>query len=141
MKISFFADDVSIPKLLKRNKLREVLAVMQKQENVTFDFINYIFCSDESLLAVNRQYLQHDYYTDIITFPYESEDGVASDIFISLDRIKDHAREYGQGFDSELHRIVLHGALHLAGFDDKEEALKIIMTQKEDEYLRLIFAT
>ncbi len=138
MKVSFCADDVAVPKALKRRKVKEILAKMEQIEQVRFDFINYIFCSDESLLAVNQQYLQHDYYTDIITFPYESESGIASDIFISVDRIKDHANEFGQGFEHELHRIVFHGALHLVGFDDKEPELKAEMTKKEDEYLRYL---
>ncbi len=105
-----------------------------KIENKLLKNINYIFCSDEYLYNINMEYLQHNTYTDIITFPYSYEP-IESDIFISIDRIKDNAKELNVSFLDELHRVIIHGALHLIGFDDKSEAAQVLMTQKENEYL------
>lgn len=100
--------------------------------------IAYIFCSDAKILEVNRQYLEHDYYTDIITFDY-TEDGVISgDIFISVDTVSSNAAELGIGFDKELRRIIIHGILHLCGFKDKQPADKAEMTRQEDAALQLL---
>ncbi|HRD08546.1 MAG TPA: rRNA maturation RNase YbeY, partial [Saprospiraceae bacterium] len=90
--------------------------------------INYIFCSDDYLLQINQEYLQHDYYTDIITFPYQQGKNIESDIFISLDRVRENAAEFADGdYARELLRVIAHGLLHLSGYGDKtdEEALKM----------------
>ncbi|RED94135.1 rRNA maturation RNase YbeY [Marinoscillum furvescens] len=101
--------------------------------------LNYIFCSDEYLLGVNRQFLDHDYYTDIITFDNSLEAGqIISDIFISIDRVKDNAQDLGISEQSELHRVMAHGLLHLLGYQDKTDDQKIIMRQKEDTCLSLL---
>lgn len=101
--------------------------------------INFIFCSDDYLLNINRSYLDHDYYTDIITFDNrESEsDDLESDIFISIDRIKDNAQSMAVSFDRELHRVIIHGILHLLGWNDKTDEQKQAMREKEEACLSL----
>ncbi len=98
----------------------------------------FIFCNDEYLLNLNQEYLNHDTYTDIITFPYTEPPLVEGDIFISIDRVKDNANRFGASFEQELHRVMIHGILHLCGYPDKapEEAAR--MREKEDEALLLL---
>lgn len=101
--------------------------------------INFIFCSDDYLLEINKSYLDHDYYTDIITFDnreYE-DDPLESDIFISIDRIKDNAQELDAPFERELHRVIIHGILHLLGWNDKTDVQKQAMREKEEACLSL----
>ena len=98
--------------------------------------INYVFCDDEYLLKINQDYLQHDYYTDIITFDNsEEEKQIVSDIFISIERVKENAKTFKTSEFDEVCRIMIHGTLHLLGYKDKGKAAKTLMTQKEDEYL------
>ena len=97
--------------------------------------ISFIFCSDEYLLKINKEHLDHDYYTDVITFDYVVDDEISGDIFISIDRIEENAKEYNVSFKDELNRIMIHGVLHLLGYKDKEKDEKELMTKKEDEYL------
>jgi len=96
---------------------------------------SFIFCSDSYLLKINQEFLKHDFYTDVITFDYSSGDIISGDIFISIDRIKYNAKQFKVSFDYELLRIVIHGVLHLLGYNDKQNQDKILMTSKEDEYL------
>lgn len=98
--------------------------------------ITYIFCSDERILEVNRQFLQHDYYTDIITFDYSTPNRIAGDIYISLDTVASNAQELGIAFEDELLRIIIHGVLHLTGQNDKTPPDKAQMTSKEDAALK-----
>ena len=100
--------------------------------------IAYIFCTDEKILEINKQYLQHDYYTDIITFDYTTGNVISGDIFISIDTVKGNASELNIPFETELQRIIIHGILHLCGNDDKTPELRIEMTRKENEALRLL---
>ena len=97
--------------------------------------INYIFCSDERELEVNRQFLGHDYYTDVITFDYSTESVLNGDIFISLDTVRSNAEMVGDSFEHELHRILIHGILHLTGQGDKTPETKVQMTEKENRAL------
>lgn len=97
--------------------------------------IAYIFCSDEKILEVNRHYLQHDYYTDIITFDYTEGNVISGDIFISVDTVADNAKDLHVSFDNEMLRILIHGILHLCGQDDKTPELRIEMTRKENAAL------
>ena len=97
--------------------------------------INYIFCSDERELAVNREFLGHDYYTDVITFDYSTSGTLNGDIFISLDTVRSNAEQLGIAFEEELHRILIHGILHLTGQGDKTPETKAVMTQKENNAL------
>ncbi|HLP11994.1 MAG TPA: rRNA maturation RNase YbeY [Flavobacteriales bacterium] len=99
--------------------------------------ISFIFCSDKYLLKMNREHLNHDYYTDIITFDYCENKTVSGDIFISIDRVKDNAKKYGVTIKHELYRVMIHGILHLCGYGDKSAAKARIMRQKEDYYLSL----
>ena len=98
--------------------------------------LNYIFCDDEKILAVNREFLQHDYYTDIITFDYTTRPRVNGDIFISLDTVASNAEQVGTTFNHELHRIIIHGLLHLTGQADKTPETKAQMTAKEEDALK-----
>lgn len=104
-------------------------------ENRKVGDINYIFCDDEYLLQVNRDYLQHDYYTDIITFDYVKGKIISGDIFVSLPRISENADLHHKNFDSEFHRVLAHGLLHLCGYKDKSEMEIEEMRKKEDFYL------
>lgn len=97
--------------------------------------LTYIFTSDEYLRRVNVEYLQHDYYTDVITFPY-TPGAVHGDVFISIERVRDNAQQYGVSFEHELCRVMVHGLLHLVGYTDETDAERNLMRQKEDEYLR-----
>ncbi len=97
--------------------------------------INMIFCSDEYLLEMNRQHLDHDYYTDIITFDYSMDKVVSGDLFISVDRVRDNAAELNTSFQDELCRVCVHGLLHLCGYKDKSESDEKLMRSKEDEML------
>lgn len=110
-----------------------------KQESFDKDlYMNIVFLDDDGLLAINREYLNHDYYTDIITFPIEETDELLeADIYISLDRVEDNAKEYAVSYEDELLRVVLHGALHLCGYMDKTEEEISIMRSKENYYMSL----
>ncbi|AEA43529.1 rRNA maturation RNase YbeY [Fluviicola taffensis] len=99
--------------------------------------ISLIFCSDEHLLEMNREYLQHDFFTDIITFDYTEEDLVSGDLFISVDRVRDNADEFDVLFQDELHRVCVHGLLHLCGYKDKSDEDEKLMRQKENDMLML----
>lgn len=107
-----------------------------RRENCRLGCLNFIFCSDDYLLQLNIDYLQHDTLTDIITFPYAEPPQVEGDVFISIDRIRDNAMTYQTGFDHELRRVMAHGVLHLCGYGDKTEPESALMRQKEDEALR-----
>lgn len=134
MEIEYFNEDIDLPEFSADRVFTTILHIAES-ENTEFGFLNIIFCSDEYLLDINKQYLDHDYYTDIITFQYDETDNVSSDIFISLDRVAENASDLSVPFENEFYRIIIHGVLHLSGYKDKEEADKLIMTQKEDKYL------
>lgn len=97
--------------------------------------ISYIFCDDEYLLKINQEYLEHDYYTDIISFDYSIGNQINGDVFISIERVKDNANEFGVPFKDELHRVMAHGILHYCGYKDKTDEEAVIMRAKEDEKL------
>ena len=99
--------------------------------------ISIIFCSDPYILEVNQKYLQHNYYTDVITFDYCEGDKLSGDLFISVDTVKANAEEYGTEFEDELHRVIVHGVLHLIGYDDHCDEDIAMMRKKEDYYLSL----
>ncbi|MCM4167857.1 Endoribonuclease YbeY [Arenibacter antarcticus] len=100
--------------------------------------LDFIFCSDEYLLKINQDYLQHDTFTDIITFPYGDDQGIiAGDIFISVDRVKENAQTFEVNFDSEMRRVIAHGLLHLLGFGDKSDQEAKKMREKENEKLKM----
>lgn len=113
----------------------ENTAISEKKKIQRIDFI---FVDDEALRNINKQTLHHDYYTDILTFPY-SYRPIEGELYISIDRIKDHSIKYAVPFNHELTRVMVHGLLHLCGYDDKSEKNKTRMTQKENQYLDLLF--
>ncbi len=136
MAISYFVEDIKMPAIKKReitSWIRRVAAAYRK----TCGDISYIFCSDEKILEVNNAYLQHDYYTDIITFDYTEGDKIGGDIFISLDTVRSNSEQFNTHFDDELQRVIIHGILHLCGIDDKSPGEREIMTHCEDEALAL----
>ena len=137
MSISYYSEDVAIPKFSKRDITKWVKNVITIEGKKTGD-ISIIFCSDEYLLDVNKRYLEHDYYTDIITFDYVEYLVISGDIFISVDRITENANTFAVSFSEELYRILIHGILHLLGFKDKEPTEKSIMTENENKYLKLL---
>ena len=135
--INLFFEDVDIPNLDSEffiNWLSSTCA----EEGKVLEEVNLIFCSDEYLLKMNVEYLQHDYYTDIISFDYCEEDRILGDLFISKDRVLDNAEQNSVTFESELQRVIVHGVLHLCGYKDKSEDDEKLMRSKEDYYLSKI---
>jgi probable rRNA maturation factor len=135
--VFFFEEDIQFKpkqKTLLRNWLKNTVIA----EGYTLSELNYIFCSDAYLLGINQQYLDHDTYTDIVTFDNSELDKViVGDVFISIDRIRENAKKFSVSETDELHRVMIHGALHLLGYKDKTKKDKELMTQKEDHYLSL----
>jgi probable rRNA maturation factor len=111
---------------------------VSSQEYKELGDITIIFCSDDYLLEVNREHLKHDYYTDIITFDYSDFPTVSGDLFISVDRVKENASDFNVSFEHELHRVIIHGFLHLCGYFDKTNEDEILMRSKENQALSLI---
>ena len=135
IKIIFNFKDVSFL-LPNRKLLKTFIAKLFQKEQITVQQLDYIFCSDQYLLKLNKTYLGHDYYTDVITFTLsDSSEPIRGEIYISIDRIRENAKLYDRSFRNELHRIMLHGALHLSGYTDKRKKDKELMTKKEDYYL------
>jgi rRNA maturation RNase YbeY len=99
--------------------------------------VNYIFCNDERILEVNREYLQHDYYTDIITFDYTEDDVISGDLFISLDTVRTNSEQFATEYDEELHRTIIHGILHLCGINDKGPGEREMMEEAENRALAM----
>ena len=133
--ITFFEEDIQY-KLKDKIKVRQWIKDTIAAEGYQLDELTYIFCSDAYLLQINQQYLDHDTYTDIITFDNSSEPKtVTGDIFISIDRIRENAAKFDQTVANELHRVIIHGVLHLLGYKDKSPADNKKMTQMEDKYL------
>ena len=135
--ITYCTEDVKMPKIQKRSTSAWIKRVAEKYGHKLGD-IAYIFCSDEHILEVNKQYLQHDYYTDIITFDYTEEKKISGDLFISLDTVKTNAEKFGAEYDTELHRVIIHGILHLCGINDKGPGEREIMEKNENEALELL---
>jgi rRNA maturation RNase YbeY len=138
MPVRFFYADARLPRTDKRRLRRFVGEVLLPTEGRAAGAIQYVFCSDEYLLQMNRQYLQHDYYTDIITFGLSDPAAaiIDADIYISVDRVRDNALTAGVSFEEETLRVIFHGALHLCGYKDKRPADARQMRAKEDEYIR-----
>lgn len=133
-KVCFFFDNGDFV-LRNRTRLKQFLQVIFREEGKKLDSLNYIFCSDKRILEINQQFLLHNYYTDIISFDLSETTSVRAEVYISIDRVKENARNFGVSFKSELHRVIFHGALHLCGYEDKEKAKKEEMREMEDYYL------
>lgn len=159
MSLQFFTEEITFSLKNKASLRRWIMDVVKCEKKAIGD-INFVFCSDQYLLQINKKYLKHDYFTDIITFQHDievqstkskvqsqaSQDSrlktqnspISGDIFISIDRVKENAEKYKVSFNTELHRVMIHGVLHLLGYKDKAKAAKKVMTKKEDLYLNLL---
>ena len=136
--ITYQTDGVPMPAIDRRKTTQWIKAVAQTYGKRVGD-IAYIFCSDERILEVNRQYLQHDYYTDIITFDYCEGNLLSGDLFISLDTVRTNAEQFAGGdYGRELHRVIIHGILHLCGLGDKGPGERELMEQAEDRALAML---
>tara|TARA_R110001599_G_scaffold160515_1_gene348307 strand:- start:19238 stop:19666 length:429 start_codon:yes stop_codon:yes gene_type:complete len=136
--ISFFSEDIDFS-LNQEEKITLWLERIAESENTSIEEISYIFCTDDYLLKINQEYLDHDYYTDIITFDNRDspEDPIESDIFVSIDRVTENATDQNVSFEHELNRVLAHGLLHLIGYNDKTEEEQQLMREKEEAYLSL----
>lgn len=136
--IRFYTMDVLMPSLDPEKIRAWVVSVVEKQGYQVGE-LYYIFCDDEALLRINRDRLGHDFYTDIVTFPLTGcEEVISSEFYISLDRVAENALVLGRPFDQELYRVMIHGVLHLIGFDDLDEASRAQMRSMEDQCLDLL---
>ena len=111
-----------------------------KKEKYTLGNLNYTFVSDEALLKINIDFLKHNTYTDIITFNYNEGKKISGDIFISVDRVQENAEKFDVSFEEELHRVMIHGVLHLCGYKDKTKADSVSMRKKEDQSLKMLLS-
>jgi probable rRNA maturation factor len=133
--IRFFEEDINF-KLKQKAQVRQWIIDTIVNEGYKLSELTYVFCSDAYLLQINQQYLQHDTYTDIVTFDNSEQEGkIVGDIFISVERIRENAAKFKVSETDELHRVMIHGVLHLLGYKDKTAVSKEKMTQKEDQYL------
>lgn len=137
MPISYQTDGVKMPAITKKDVTAWIKAVAESYGKKVGE-IAYIFCSDEKILEVNRTYLQHDYYTDIITFDYTEGNKIAGDMFISLDTVTTNAEQFNSTYMEELHRVIIHGILHLCGIDDKGPGEREKMEAAENKALQLL---
>lgn len=136
--IRFYSEDTSF-NLKQKSKIRTWLAGIVFEEKQLACDLSYIFCSDSYLLELNKKFLGHDTYTDILTFSNpEDPSKIAGDIFISIDRVSENAVKYNQAFDRELSRVMVHGVLHLLGYKDKTLKEKALMSNKEDHHLEKV---
>lgn len=136
--INFHTADTGY-RLNGKTRLKSLLADLFQREGRRLGGLSVVFCSDEHLLEMNRQFLQHDYYTDILTFELsEKRAPVEGELYISVDRVRENARQLGVSAKEEMLRVILHGALHLCGYKDKLKKDRLIMRQKEERYLQLL---
>ncbi|MEA5140774.1 rRNA maturation RNase YbeY [Arcicella rigui] len=134
--IVFFNEDIDF-KFQHKNLLKKWLKKVAETEGFKMKNLNYIFCSDEYLHKINVEYLEHDTYTDIITFDNsEEESDIEGDIFVSIERIKDNSQELKTAFEDEFKRVLVHGLLHLCGYDDHSDEDELMMRNKEDFYIQ-----
>ncbi len=136
--INFYNEDINKPKL-KVKPIKEWIKSVISSNSFSCGNINIIFCSDNYLLEINKTYLDHDYFTDIITFNYNSEKFIAGDIFISLDTVRKNSIDFSTTFNDELYRVIIHGILHLLGYDDKTEDQEKLIHIREDELLEFFW--
>ena len=137
MRINYFAADISSPRFNKQKTTAWIKSVARTHKT-RFSELNYVFCSDSYLLAINKQFLNHQTLTDIITFRLsQPEEPIEAEIYISIERVQENAIAFNQPFDLELHRVLIHGVLHLIGFKDKKPHEKALMRKTEDACLSL----
>lgn len=135
--ISFLTDNIKMPKLDRKAVRTWITAVVDGYDNRKVGRLNYIFCNDDRILEVNRQFLGHDYYTDIITFDYSESGVVSGDMYISLETVKTNSSKFGTSYDEELMRVMIHGVLHLCGIDDKGPGERAVMEAAENRALEM----
>ena len=134
--ITYQTEGIRMPDIKKRPTTAWIRAVAATYGKRVGD-VNYIFCNDERILEVNREYLQHDYYTDIITFDYTEDDVISGDLFISLDTVRTNSEQFATEYDEELHRTIIHGILHLCGINDKGPGEREMMEEAENRALAM----
>lgn len=137
MAITYYAENIELPSI-RQEAVSEWIRAVARSYGKKVGKISYIFCSDEKILEVNRQYLQHDYYTDIITFDYTEGNKISGDLFISLDTVKTNAEAFHASYNEELHRTLIHGVLHLCGINDKGPGEREIMEAHENKALAML---
>ncbi len=137
MAITFQAEKIRFPNI-KRRDTKSWIKLVAENYNKKIGDINYLFCNDEKILEVNREYLSHDFYTDIITFDYSEGNKISGDIIISLDTVRSNSQKFNTNFSEELHRVIIHGILHLCGVNDKSEEEEKAMRQAENNALKMI---
>lgn len=135
--ISYQAEGITFPSIKRRDTSAWIKLVATTYEKKVGD-IAYIFCNDDRILEVNREYLKHDYFTDIISFDYTEENVISGDLFISLDTVQTNAKKFGSSYEQELHRVIIHGILHLCGINDKAPGEREIMEAAENKALALL---
>jgi probable rRNA maturation factor len=121
---------------LNKTRVKKWIASVIKKEKLKEGQLAYTFCSDKDLLKINKEFLNHDTLTDIVTFDYSEHELISGEIYISADRVKENAEKFGVAFEAELRRVIIHGVLHLCGYGDKTKAEKKLMREKEDAALR-----
>jgi rRNA maturation RNase YbeY len=131
---------IFLPNLKNATKLKHFIESIFKMESQSLDSINYIFCSDRAILEINKKYLNHDFYTDVITFDLSPDNkAISAEVYISIERIRDNAKQLGLSIKSELHRVLFHAALHLCGYNDKKKKDREIMRKRENDLLGKYF--
>jgi rRNA maturation RNase YbeY len=139
-KVHFFSHDIP-PSLKNIVNLKHFIELIFKKEMQSLNSINYIFCSDKVILEINKKYLNHDFYTDVITFDLSPNNkAISAEVYISIDRVRDNAKQLGLSIKSELHRVLFHAALHLCGYNDKKKKDMETMRKREEELLTKYFS-
>jgi len=134
--IQFFQEKIRF-KLPHPRKTSRWIRTVAQSENSKVAGVNFIFCSDQFLKTINVEYLAHDTFTDVISFDYSDDSGIQGDVFISIERVRENAEKFKTNLDEEVHRVMIHGVLHLLGYTDKSKTSKTLMRKKEDAYLSL----
>ena len=135
--VTFHVENISF-KLSNRQRLKTWIKQVVADEAKTLGDVSCIFCSDDHLLSINKTYLNHDYFTDVVTFDYSERQVVSGDIFISVDTVRTNAQKYSVSFENELCRVMVHGILHLCGYKDSSKSEKLAMREREDFHLAKI---
>lgn len=134
--VTYFFEDTDF-KLKNKTKIKKWLKLVAESEVFSLGALSVIFCSDNYILDINQRFLQHDYFTDIITFDYSEGEKISGDLFISVDSVRENSIEYETEFEEELHRVIVHGVLHLIGYDDHTDEDIRTMRSKENYYISL----
>ncbi len=136
--IEFIAEGIEMPDINQGHIQQWIERVVRERFRKSVGHLTYIFCDDEKILEVNRQFLQHDYYTDIITFDYSTRGRISGDMYISLDTVRSNAEMLSKSYQEELHRVIIHGVLHLCGINDKGPGEREVMEAHEDAALKML---